>query len=265
MAAVYASAGSAGAALTQLLEERTAKLAASGVDVSCLSQPARGAVASVGGRRGWFVDQVTLTMRAGDVLAYGSDGGGGIDEMELHDGERIVGASQWYSGQYLGSRVALPTSDGRELAVEGTHYDESDGERWHAELTEEEEEIVGLAFEDGRLSGVSVRGADGVDRHVQCEPEDDLWADPEAAEESEDDEDDEGEEDETEGEDDDATAEDDALPPLIDSGMLAATSAEEEALQHVGTGPTNTIPSLARAVRPPAARCDGACRASAAH
>lgn len=120
---------SSAAPLLALLAEHAAKLRSAGVPTAPLDQPLppAGALASISGRRGWWVDRLSLNFRDGAAIVYGQEGGDAVEDFELREGEAVVGVCQWSSGQFLGEAIELLTSEGR------THRIASMLPRWRLE------------------------------------------------------------------------------------------------------------------------------------
>ena len=235
--AVYSSPVSQESPLRTLLAQHTERLKAKGVDVSVLDTPPRGAIASISGRKGWFVDQVVLTMRAeagsSVMRRYGEEGGNEVEPFELSEGESIVKVTQYFTGEYLGSKIVLSTSEGRECSIEGEQHAEhaADGECTIFQAkADEHNEIVELEFEEGVLVAVKLRGDGGADdeRRETVDAEDEEVYDEDDEEEGEEEEEEEGEESDEEGE---------GGGPLSQWGrnhgsdMMGARNEEEEELQ----------------------------------
>ena len=166
------------------------------------------------------------------MRTYGEEGGNEVEPFELSEGESIVKVTQYFTGEYLGSKIVLSTSEGRECSIEGEQHAEhaADGECTIFQAkADEHNEIVELEFEEGVLVAVKLRGDGGADdeRRETVDAEDEEVYD-------EDDEE-EGEEEEEEGEESDEEGE--GGGPLSQWGrnhgsdMMGARNEEEEELQ----------------------------------
>ena len=107
-------------------------------------------MAAIEGRRGWFVDAVSLRLRSGEVRSYGGSGGAPTAPFELHDGEGIVSVEQWGAHDYLGSRLLFSTSLGRQTEIVGERHAPGaiTPTRAHSAVAVDSgEEIIGLTFD----------------------------------------------------------------------------------------------------------------------
>jgi hypothetical protein len=78
-------------------------------------------VVSIGGRTGWYVDQVSFTLSDGRVLKCdGGEGGGKKPPQPLKISEHIVAVEHEVSGNYLGAGFTFILNSGREITVAGT-------------------------------------------------------------------------------------------------------------------------------------------------
>jgi hypothetical protein len=230
------------AALAELLEATKAQLADEGVDVTALERPPPsrpGLVSTIEARRGWYVDNVTLRLRSGEVRASGGEGGGAMEPLVLDEGERIVHVVQESCRQYLGARISFtlegPFGGRREFVVEGSKYPEEEWlERFQSHELRAGEEITALRFEGPHLRfvGVSVLG-DGSHPEGAVPEWREARGEMSAAEETDEEEGEEvsGLEDEDEDElggESDEESDDTIGSDLQAAGQMAATVADEE-------------------------------------
>ena len=87
-----------------------------------------GSVVAVGGRAGWYLDQVVLTLRSGEQLAYPEPGVASGDERPdvTLDAEHLVAVEQYAHDGSLGAGLRFTTSAGRAIEVVGSKADRSE-------------------------------------------------------------------------------------------------------------------------------------------
>jgi len=90
-----------------------------GITVVKSSKSSKGAVARIRGWRGDCVDGVEFQLRDGSVSHYGGDGGFLKGPWDLEEKEKILAVSQEQSDRYLSNSLALFTSFGNIIELEG--------------------------------------------------------------------------------------------------------------------------------------------------
>jgi hypothetical protein len=78
-----------------------------------------GAVQCIGGRVGYAVDSVSVTLRNGVARSYGTDNGDAVEPYFLKPQEYIVVVEQGRRGAFVGSAVVFYTSEGSVFELRG--------------------------------------------------------------------------------------------------------------------------------------------------
>jgi len=112
-------------------------------------------VSMISARTGWFVDCVRFCMSDGMVKSWGGDGGMQVWQYELRAGEYIERVEQVNQDKvgYLGSCLVFHLSSSRQIHIRGTRGQRRKGKVRMYRTRKVGEQIDGLVFNDGLLTG----------------------------------------------------------------------------------------------------------------